>query len=164
MAKQMGNGFPLAAVATTKEIADNFKEHGKTTFTTYGGNPVAMAAGREVLRVIEEEKLMENCNEMGKLFMEGMKDIQARYEQVGDVRGSGLMIGIEIVKDRESKTPDPALFTKVFEKTKENGVLLGKGGRFGNVFRFQPPMCINKHDIEFGLDALDKALKDSINE
>lgn len=136
MAKQMGNGFPLAAVATTKEIADKFKALGKLTFTTYGGNPIAMAAGRAVLKVLEEEKLQENCHEMGKIFKKGMLEIQDRYEQIGDVRGEGLMVGIEIVKNRESKVPDPELFAKVYEKTKENGILLGKGGRYGAVFRF----------------------------
>ena len=99
MAKQQGNGFPLAAVATTKAIADNFSQHQKLTFTTYGGNPIAMAVGREVLRVIDDEKLQENAHEMGKLFQKGLNEIKSRVHTVGDVRGKGLMIGVEIVQD-----------------------------------------------------------------
>lgn len=136
MAKQQGNGFPLAAVATTREIADNFSQHQKLTFTTYGGNPIAMAVGREVLRVIDDENLQENSNEMGKLFMTGLNEIKSRVHTVGDVRGKGLMIGVEIVQDQESNEPaDAAYFAKVYEKTKDYGILLGKGGRYGNVLR-----------------------------
>jgi len=133
MAKQMGNGFPLAAVATTKEIASSLG--GKLTFSTYGGNPMAMAAGREVLKVIDDEKLQENSHEMGLLFLKGFKELQNKYEQIGDVRGQGLMIGVEIVTDKESKTPNTELLNQIYEKTKDYGILLGKGGRHGNVFR-----------------------------
>ena len=106
------------------------------TFTTYGGNPIAMAVGREVLRVIDDEKLQENSYEMGKILMKGLKEIQSRVHTVGDVRGSGLMVGVEIVQDQESNEPsDPEYFGKVYEKTKDYGILLGKGGRFGNVLR-----------------------------
>lgn len=87
MAKQMGGGFPLAAVATTKAIAENWKEQGKLTFTTYGGNPIAMAVGREVLKIIDDEKMQENSHEMGTMFLKGMKEIQKRHEAIGDVRG-----------------------------------------------------------------------------
>ena len=136
MAKQQGNGFPLAAVATTREIADNFIQHQKLTFSAYGGNPIAMAVGREVLRVIDDEKLQENAHEMGKLFMKGLNEIKSRVHTVGDVRGKGLMIGVEIVENQESNEPvDAVYFAKVYEKTKDYGILLGKGGRYGNVLR-----------------------------
>lgn len=159
MAKMMGNGFPIAAVATTKEIANCFGN--KITFSTYGGNPIAMATGREVLKVIDEEKLQENCQVMGALFMKGLKEIQNKYVEVGDVRGTGLMIGIELVTDSETKAPNNKLFADVFEKTKDHGILLGKGGRFGNVFRLQPPMCLNAQDVEFALDVIDRSLMES---
>mmetsp|Transcript_39344 Transcript_39344/g.60142 ORF Transcript_39344/g.60142 Transcript_39344/m.60142 type:complete len:144 (+) Transcript_39344:880-1311(+) len=132
MAKQIGNGFPLAAVVCKKEIADCMN---KATFTTYGGNPVAMAAGREVLKVIEEEGLQENCERMGRLFMSGLHDLKERHEAIGDVRGAGLMIGIEVVTDKFTKTPDQKMFEAVFERTKEYGLLMGKGGRYGTVMR-----------------------------
>jgi len=107
MAKMMGNGFPIAAVATTKEIANSFGS--KMTFSTYGGNPIAMATGREVLKVIDEEKLQENSQVMGALLMKGLKELQNKYDQIGDIRGTGLMIGIEMVTDSESKTPNTEL-------------------------------------------------------
>ena len=133
MAKQIGNGFPLAAVATTKEIASSLGS--KLTFSTYGANPIAMAAGREALKVVDDEKLQQNCLEMGNLLMKGLKELQQRYDQIGDVRGKGLMIGMEIVTDKETNDPNPDYVSKVFEKTKDYGILVGKGGRFGNVFR-----------------------------
>lgn len=155
MAKQIGNGFPLAAVAMTKEVASSLGS--KLTFSTYGGNPMAMAAGRETLKVIDDEKLQENCHEMGLLFMKGLKELQNKYEQIGDIRGKGLMIGVELVTDRESKTPNPELLSKIHEKTKVYGILLGKGGRFNNVFRIQPPMCLNAEDVWFALDVIDRS-------
>ena len=104
MAKQMGNGFPIAAVACSKEVASCMT---KLTFSTYGANPIGMAAGREVIKVVDDEKLQENSRKMGELLLKGLADIKSSHEQVGDVRGTGLMIGIEIVKDKESKLPDP---------------------------------------------------------
>ena len=133
MAKQIGNGFPLAAVATTKEIASALGS--KLTFSTYGANPIAMAAGREALKVVDDENLQQNCLELGNLFMKGLKELQQKYDQIGDVRGNGLMIGMELVKDKESKEPNPDFFAKVYEKTKDYGLLVGKGGRFGTTFR-----------------------------
>ena len=151
----MGNGFPLTAVATTKEIASSIGS--KLTFSTYGANPIAMAAGREVLKVVDDEKLQENSLEMGNLFLKGLKELSAKYDQIGDIRGQGLMIGAEIVTDKESKTPNAELLNKVYEKTKDYGILLGKGGRHGNVFRVQPPMCLNAEDVWFALDVIDRS-------
>lgn len=159
MAKQMGNGFPLAAVAVSKEVGASMK---KLTFSTYGGNPLAMAAGREVIKVIDDEKMRENSHKLGKLLMAGLTDLKSRYECIGDVRGSGLMIGMEIVKDKESKLPDNEIFNDIFEKTKDYGLLMGKGGRFGNTFRIQPPMCITEKDVEFSLDVFERSIKESM--
>lgn len=103
MAKHIGNGFPLAAVATTKEIASNYK---KMTFTTYGANPIAMAAGREILKVIDEEGLQEKTRINSEYMHAGFKYLEDKYEEVGDVRGHGLMLGVELVKDKESKLPN----------------------------------------------------------
>eukprot|EP00356_Strombidium_inclinatum_P007363 CAMPEP_0170491964 /NCGR_PEP_ID=MMETSP0208-20121228/11428_1 /TAXON_ID=197538 /ORGANISM="Strombidium inclinatum, Strain S3" /LENGTH=452 /DNA_ID=CAMNT_0010767625 /DNA_START=11 /DNA_END=1369 /DNA_ORIENTATION=- len=159
MAKQIGNGFPLAAVACSSKIVQPFE---KLCFTTYGGNPAAMAAGREVLRVIDDEQLMENSKAMGDLFLAGFKKMMDKYEVIGDVRGKGLMIGVEIVKDKESQAPHTDLVNDIFERTKDRGLLLGKGGRFGNIFRVQPPMCLNADDVEFALWAFEEALKESL--
>jgi len=99
---------------------------------------------------------------MGALFMKGLKELQNKYDQVGDVRGNGLMIGIELVTDQESKTPNPELTAEILEKTKDYGILLGKGGRFGNVFRLQPPMCLTAKDVEFAIDVIDRSLQEIV--
>ena len=119
-----------------------------------------MAAGREVLKVLEEEQLQQNCLKMGNLFMSGLKDLRDKHEAIGDVRGVGLMIGLEVVSDKETNNPDQKMFECVFERSKEYGLLMGKGGRYGNVMRIQPPMCINSFDVEFALDVLDKSFSE----
>ena len=161
MAKQMGNGFPLAAVAMTKEVANCLAP--KITFSTYGGNPIAMAAGREALKVIDDEKLQENSKNMGDIFLKGLNELKTKYKCIGDVRGTGMMIGMEMVNDRESNLDpmDPAKFANIFEKSKDYGILLGKGGRYGNVFRIQPPMCLNSGDVEFALHVIEKSIQES---
>lgn len=121
---------------------------------------MAMSIGREVLKIIDEEQLQENCREMGKRFMEGLRDIQSRNDAIGEVRGAGLLIGVEIVKDFNH--PDPKFFDRVHEKARDYGILLGKGGRHGNVFKIQPPMCINSHDVDFALDVIEKSLNESM--
>ena len=123
-----------------------------------------MAAGREVLKVVDDEKLQENSLEMGNLFLKGLREMQSNYDFIGDVRGQGLMIGMEIVTDKESKTPDADFLNRVYEKTKDHGILLGKGGRFGNVFRIQPPMCINAEDVWFALDVIDRSFQETLSE
>jgi len=92
----------------------------------------------------------------------GFKYLEDKYEEVGDVRGHGLMLGIELVKDKESKLPNPELFADVWEKTKEYGLLMGKGGRTGCVFRIQPPMCITHADIDFAIDVVDRSIQESL--
>jgi len=96
------------------------------------------------------------------MMLAGLNDMKSRYEQVGDVRGLGLMIGMEMVKNKETKEPAPELFANMFEKTKDYGLLMGKGGRFGTTFRIQPPMCITEQDVEFSLDVLERSLKESL--
>ncbi|KAL9907353.1 alanine--glyoxylate aminotransferase 2, mitochondrial [Glossina fuscipes fuscipes] len=159
MAKGIGNGFPLAAVVTTPKIA---KSLGMALhFNTYGGNPLASAVGLAVLEVIEEEQLQKNSLEVGTYFLKCLSELRDRYEIVGDVRGKGLMIGIELVSDRETKTPLNALHVmEIWEQCKDMGVLLGKGGLNGNIFRIKPPMCIGKDDVRFAVDVLSRAIYD----
>jgi len=122
---------------------------------------MAMAAGREVLKVIDDEGLQENCRVLGERYMKGLNELKDRYEEVGDVRGAGLMIGVEFVTDKESKNPDGAFFADFHEATKTYGVLAGKGGRFGNVMRLQPPMCMTAADVDFSLDVFERSIKDA---
>jgi alanine-glyoxylate transaminase / (R)-3-amino-2-methylpropionate-pyruvate transaminase len=156
MAKGIGNGVPLAAVTTRMEIAQALTQ--RTHFNTFGGNPVCMAAGMAVLDVIEEEGLQENARVVGGRLKAGLQRLMAGHALIGDVRGLGLMLGVELVRDRRTKEPASAGTLEVMEAAREMGVLLGKGGLAGNVLRIKPPMCITAADADFALDVLDRAL------
>jgi alanine-glyoxylate transaminase/(R)-3-amino-2-methylpropionate-pyruvate transaminase len=156
MAKGIGNGVPLAAVTTTREIAATLSQ--RTHFNTFGGNPVSMAAGLAVLDTIDEEGLQENCRVVGGRLLAGLRELQARQPLVGDVRGMGLMLGVELVTDRATRAPAKEATLRVLEGAREMGVLIGKGGLDGNVLRIKPPMCITADDADFALDVLDRAL------
>jgi len=158
MAKGIGNGTPLGAVVTTPKIAASLTQ--RVHFNTYGGNPVSMAIGRSVLKAIDEDKLQENSLVQGKRLKEGLLKLKEKYEIIGDVRGQGLMVAIELVKDKKSKQPLPAeQVANYFEKSKDLGLLVGKGGLNGNVFRMAPPMCISSDDVDFALDVLDRTFE-----
>jgi alanine-glyoxylate transaminase/(R)-3-amino-2-methylpropionate-pyruvate transaminase len=156
MAKGIGNGVPLAAVTTRREIAEALTQ--RIHFNTFGGNPVSMAAGLAVLDIIEEEGLQQNAREMGSRLRAGLQDLMARHRLVGDVRGIGLMLGVELVRDRATKEPASQETLAVWEAARELGLLIGKGGLDGNVLRIQPPLCINPADVDFALEVLDDAV------
>src|SRR6185295_1912903 len=156
MAKGIGNGVPLAAVTTRMEIAQALTQ--RIHFNTFGGNPVCMAAGLAVLDVIDEEGLQENSRVLGKRLKDGLKKLSERHQLIGDVRGMGLMIGVELVRDRKTRQPAKQETLAVLEAAREMGVLVGKGGLDGNVLRIKPPMCITAEDADFTLDVLDRAL------
>ncbi|MFL5571003.1 MAG: aminotransferase class III-fold pyridoxal phosphate-dependent enzyme, partial [Gemmatimonadaceae bacterium] len=156
MAKGIGNGVPLGAVTTRMEIAQSLTQ--RIHFNTFGGNPVCMAAGLAVLDVIDEEGLQENSRVLGKRLKDGLRSLAARHSLIGDVRGMGLMLGVELVRDRSTKEPAKAETLAVLEAAREMGVLVGKGGLDGNVLRIKPPMCITAEDADFTLDVLDRAL------
>ena len=155
MAKGIGNGAPLAAVVTTPDIAKPLRD--RIHFNTFGGNPVSCAMGKAVLEVIDRENLQQNCLEMGTFLMEGLEKLMTRHDVIGDVRGKGLMTGVELVKDRSSKEPATEECARVFERSKELGLLVGKGGLYGNVLRIKPPMCITRADVDFMIEVLDMA-------
>ncbi|XP_027335590.1 alanine--glyoxylate aminotransferase 2 homolog 2, mitochondrial-like [Abrus precatorius] len=156
MAKGIGNGVPLGAVVTTPEIAEVLTR--RSYFNTFGGNPVSTAAGLAVLKVIEKEKLQENAFVVGSYLKERLTTLKDKYELIGDVRGRGLMLGVELVTDSELKTPAKAETLHVMDQMKELGVLIGKGGYYGNVFRITPPLCFSKEDADFLADAMDLTL------
>lgn len=158
MAKSIGNGAPLAAVVTTPEIAQAMTQ--RIHFNTFGGNPVSMAIGRAVLEVIDEENLQERCAVLGERFLAGLHKLKDKYEVLGDVRGMGLMVALEFVTDRKSKAPNKDACGQVFERAREMGALIGKGGLFGNTIRITPPMCVSEADIDFLLEVLDIALSE----
>ncbi len=156
MAKGIGNGCPLAAVVTTPEIARSLAS--RIHFNTFGGNPVSCAQGRAVLRVIEKEGLQANCLELGAYLTEGFERLAEKHSLIGQVRGKGLMLGVELVKDRSTKEPARDECAFVFERCKELGLLIGKGGLWGNTLRIKPPMCIHRADADFLLSVVDEAL------
>jgi alanine-glyoxylate transaminase/(R)-3-amino-2-methylpropionate-pyruvate transaminase len=127
-------------------------------FNTYGGNAVSMAAGLATLDVILEENIQQHAHEIGAHLREGLDDLHARHPMLGDVRGRGLMMGLEIVTDRESNHPATADTNAIFERCRELGLLVGKGGLEGNVIRLKPPMCWTRADVEFACDVFDRAL------
>jgi alanine-glyoxylate transaminase/(R)-3-amino-2-methylpropionate-pyruvate transaminase len=158
MAKGIGNGSPLGAVVTTPKIAATLTQ--RIHFNTFGGNPVVCAQGMAVLEVIEREKLQENSLTIGNRLLAGLNQLKEKYKLIGDVRGKGLLLGIELVKDRQSKEPAKEECAQILETCKEMGLLLGKGGLWGQTIRFSPPMCVNEQDADFLLEVLDRAFSD----
>lgn len=154
MAKGIGNGAPLGAVTTTEDISQTMTK--RIHFNTYGGNPVSMASGLATMEVIEAEGIQENAVVVGDQLMQGLLELKEKHPVIGDVRGMGLMLGIELVKDRQSKEPGSSEAAALMELTRERGLILGKGGLFGNTMRIKPPMCINKDDAEFMISTLDE--------
>ncbi|XP_073143172.1 alanine--glyoxylate aminotransferase 2 homolog 3, mitochondrial-like [Henckelia pumila] len=156
MAKGIGNGIPLGAVVTTPEIAQVLSR--RSYFNTFGGNPVCTAAGLAVLKVIENENLQQNAFVVGSHLKQRLTSLKDKFDIIGDVRGRGLMLGVELVKDRQLKTPAKVEILQVMEQMKELGVLIGKGGFFGNVFRITPPLCFTKADADYLVDVMDYSL------
>lgn len=156
MAKGIGNGAPLGAVVTTPQIAAALSQ--RIHFNTFGGNPVVSAQGKAVLEVIDREKLQANSLAMGQHLSAGLERLKEKHNLIGDVRGKGLMLGIELVKDRATKEPAKPECAQVIERCRELGLLLGKGGLHGQTIRFSPPMCIHQGDADFILEVLGQAL------
>ncbi|MDR3692830.1 MAG: aspartate aminotransferase family protein [Fimbriimonas sp.] len=153
-AKGAANGMPIGITVATSEIADKFKG---VSFSTFGGNPVATAAGMAVIREIEDKNLRENAKVVGDYFRTKLEELKDKHEVIGDVRGMGLMQGIEVVKDKVGKEPSPQAVAQVFEETKKHRVLIGKGGLYGNVLRLGPPLIADKSHIDELVTALDLA-------
>lgn len=152
-AKGMANGVPIGWTIATSEVADKFPG---LTFATFGGNPVSTAAALAVINLIEEEDLRTNARVVGGYLREKLEELKEKYEVIGDVRGMGLMQGIELVRNRETKEPAPEAVLKVFEETKRQGVLIGKGGLYGNVIRTGMMLNSTKDNVDEMIAALDK--------
>ena len=151
-AKGLGNGTPIGITVATPEVADKYPG---LTFSTFGGNPVSMAAALAVIHVIEEEDLKKNSAEVGGYLRQRLEELKEKYPVIGDVRGMGLMQGIELVKDRETKEPAPQAVGNVFEETKRRRVLIGKGGLYGNVIRTGLMLNSTKDHVDEMVEALD---------
>jgi 4-aminobutyrate aminotransferase len=154
-AKGLANGSPIGLTVAKPEVADGLKG---VTLSTFGGNPVTSTAAKAVIDFIEEQKLMDNCTETGGYFRGRLEELKDKHELIGDVRGMGLMQAIELVEDRKTKAPAAAQAAMMMEATRENRILVGKGGLYGNVIRVTPPMNIGKSDVDNFITALDKSL------
>jgi len=159
MGKPIGNGHPLAAVVVTNEIADAFN-NGLEYFNTFGGNPVSMAAGLAVLDVIKQEEMQQHAKETGKYLMKGLRELMKTFSIIGDVRGHGFFIGVEMVKDQNTLEPALPEIDIVVEKIKKKGYLLSTDGPLHNVLKIKPPMTFNKQNADELLQYLSEALKE----
>ncbi len=151
-AKGMGNGAPVAVTIATPEVADKFPG---ITFATFGGNPVSMAAAMSTMQVIEEQNCLQNCKTTGAYLGEKFNELKEKHPMIGDARGLGMMQALELVKDRKTKTPDPQGTARVFEECKNKGVLIGKGGVYGNVIRTGLMLNAGKAQVDELCAALD---------
>ena len=155
-AKGIASGFPLSAFTTREEIAGAFTpgDH----LSTFGGNPVCCAAALATLGVIRRERLAEQAETKGQKLMEKLRGLAAKHTLIGEVRGLGLMIGIELVSDQAKKTPDAEAAERIQDRMLEAGFLIGVGGTYGNVLRVQPPLVIGEEALDRAVEALDRAM------
>ncbi len=153
-AKGLGNGAPIGMTVAKPEVADAVKG---LTISTFGGNPVTTTQAKAVLDYIDENQLKQNCEETGRYLRGRLEELKEKHEIIGDVRGMGLLQALELVEDRQSKKPAPALTAMVMDAAREQRILIGKGGMFGNVIRMSPPMNIGRTDVDQFIEQLDAA-------
>ncbi|XP_078407006.1 5-phosphohydroxy-L-lysine phospho-lyase-like isoform X1 [Cetorhinus maximus] len=158
MGKPIGNGHPLACVATTKEIADAFAATGVEHFNTFGGSPVSCAIGIAVLEVIEKEDLRGNATRVGTYLLNLLNEQKAKHPIIGDIRGIGLFIGAELVKDQQERTPATEEAQYLITRLKEEFILLSTDGPDRNVLKFKPPMCFTMEDAQYLVEKIDTIL------
>lgn len=154
-AKGLGNGFPIGVTIARPEVADALKG---ASISTFGGNPVATTAAKAVIDYIEDQNLMKNTEETGAYLREGLLSLKEKHTLIGDVRGMGLLQAIELVEDRVTKAPAVAATLRAMEAARENRIMLGKGGMYGNVLRFSPPMNVGRGDVDEFIKRLDASL------
>jgi 4-aminobutyrate aminotransferase-like enzyme len=159
LGKPIGNGHPLGAVVTTPEIAASFA-NGMEYFNTFGGNPVSCAVGLAVLDVIKHERLQENALRTGERLLAGLRRLMDKHPLIGDVRGLGLFVGIELVLDRETLEPAGAQASYIANRMKERGILMSTDGPFHNVLKIKPPLVFNEADADFLVATLDWILEE----
>ena len=155
MAKGLGNGFPIGAVVARKAVAEPMAE--RFMFHTYGANPTSCAAARAVLAVLRDEGLQENAARVGSALLYRLEELKSRHRAIGDVRGKGLMLAIEMVSDRDAKTPDKDTTSAVFEACRDAGLILSKSGPFQSTLRMVPPLCLSMEDVDQVAEGLDAA-------
>jgi 4-aminobutyrate aminotransferase len=154
-AKSLANGHPIGATVARADVADSFKG---LTIATFGGNPVTMVAAKAVVDAIAGDRLLDNATAVGGHLRSRLEKLQEKHALVGEVRGMGLMQGVELVKDRKSKEPAPQATAAVMEAAKDRGLIIGKGGLYGNVLRISPALNVSAADADQAADILDQAL------
>ena len=159
LGKPIANGYPMGAVITTPEVARSFA-NGMEFFSTFGGSTAACAAALATLDVVEAEGLQANAARVGRHLLRGLEALAERHPLIGDVRGAGLFVGVELVRDRASLEPAGAEAAEVANRMRELGVLLGTDGPHGNVLKIRPPLCFSAADADFLLERLEIALAD----
>ncbi len=157
LGKPMGNGHPLAGVVARADLVNRFRDE-VMYFNTFGGNPVSCAAGMAVLDVIEREHLVQHAADTGAYLRAGLAKLATRHEIIGDIRGMGLWVGVELVRDRDAKTPAADEAKLVINRMKDRGVLMGRIGEFDNVLKMRPPMPFNRDNADQVLNTLDEVL------
>jgi 4-aminobutyrate aminotransferase len=149
------------AIGAVVGRADLVDAVGANSISTFGGNPIATTVALANLELLEEEGLQSNAQRVGKLLLEGLDDLRSRHEAVGDVRGKGLMLGVELVTDKVSRTPSPEVAAEVMEGCRRRGVLVGKGGLYGSVLRISPPLILTEDEARHGVQVLDEAIAEA---
>ena len=160
LGKPIGNGHPLGVVVTTKEIADSFAK-GPEFFSTFGGSTLFCRTGLEVLNIVEDEHLQKNAKQMGDKLLAGLHGLQEKYKIVGDVRGYGLFIGLDLVKNLQTREPGTVLADYVKNRMREHRILMGSEGPYDNILKIRPPMTIEDKDIDYILEVMDKVLDEA---
>jgi 4-aminobutyrate aminotransferase-like enzyme len=163
MGKPLGNGFPIAAVVTTREIADAF-DNGMKYFNTFGGNPVACAVGLAVLDVVRDDGLQSEAKDVGEYFMNSLLELQRHHQIIGDIRGRGLYLGIDLVSDRISRHPATARAMQISEQMKDIGVITYAAGTADNVLKVKPPMVFQRRHVDLFVDRLDGVLRSCVDD
>jgi 4-aminobutyrate aminotransferase-like enzyme len=158
LGKPMGNGHPVAAVITRADIVDRFARSTEW-FSTFGGNPVACEAALAVLDVLEDEQLLPHAMEIGRHVQERLMSLSHRHDVIGDVRSIGLLIGVDLVRDRRTRDPATDEAVVVLNRMRERGVLMGSTGRDGNVLKVRPPLVITTAEADLLVDHLDHVLE-----
>ena len=153
-AKGMANGSPIGATMTRAEIAASFQG---LQISTFGGNPVTSVAAKATIDLIEEDRLMDNADTVGSYYRQGLEALQEKHDLIGDVRGMGLMQALELVKNRASKEPAAQETAQFMEECRKRGLLVGKGGLYGNVIRTSPPLNISRTDVDEAIHIMDEA-------
>lgn len=157
LGKPMGAGHPVSAVVARGELLDNYRRH-EMYFNTFGGNPVSCAVAMAVLDVIDDEALVGNAATVGDYVLNGFRELQSRHDMIGDVRGSGLFFGIDLVSNREAKTPAPDKARTVVNNMRHHGILMSKIGEHDNVLKVRPPLCFSKKNADQLISTLDDVL------